>query len=200
MFAGLGPIGSWVLMGSRVVLGSWVLFFRYAARGYFLRGRRLCMQNLTKERKQPPVVILHQATFHNIFIPCLWLRSLEDLIKVFSSWIFFQRYFLSILIMVTEQLYWRKVLCGCFRLIWLWLLIAIMKKCVERCTLQLYRTSLKETPAKLFLCKYCENFKNAYFEKHLRATAFGLSTSETSETVFLFPFRNQTSSRNIWTN
>ena len=25
-------------------------------------------------QKQPPVVILHQATFHNIFILCLWLR------------------------------------------------------------------------------------------------------------------------------
>ena len=29
------------------------------------------------------------------------------------------RYFLTILIMVTEQLYWRKVLCGCFGFIWL---------------------------------------------------------------------------------
>ena len=27
--------------------------------------------------------------------------------------------------------------------IWLWLLIAIMKRCAERCLLQLYRTSLK---------------------------------------------------------
>ena len=44
--------------------------------------------------------------------------------------------------MVTKQLYWRKVLCGCFCLIWLWLLIAIMKRCAERCALQLYRTSL----------------------------------------------------------
>ena len=29
---------------------------------------------LTKERKQPLVVILHQATFHNISILCLWLK------------------------------------------------------------------------------------------------------------------------------
>ena len=33
--------------------------------------------------------------------------------------------FLTILIMFTEQLYWRKNFCGCFRFIWLWLLISI---------------------------------------------------------------------------
>ena len=31
------------------------------------------MQNLAKERKQPPVVILQQAIFYNVFILCLWL-------------------------------------------------------------------------------------------------------------------------------
>ena len=50
--------------------------------------------------------------------------------------------FLTILIMVTKQLYWRKILCGCFRFIWMWLLIAIMKRHAERWTLQLYHTSL----------------------------------------------------------
>ena len=45
---------------------------------------------------------------------------------------FFTGIVLKILIMVTEQLYWRKTLCGCFRFIWLWLLIAIMKRCAER--------------------------------------------------------------------
>ena len=48
--------------------------------------------------------------------------------------------FLGILVMVTEQLYWRKIICGYFR--FTWLLIAIMKWCTERCTLQLHRTSL----------------------------------------------------------
>ena len=67
----------------------------------------------------------------------------QDPINMFSLWIFFHRYFLTILIMGTEQLCWREVLCGCFRLIWLWLLLAIMKRCVERCALQLYRTLLK---------------------------------------------------------
>ena len=33
--------------------------------------------------------------------------------------------------MVAEQLYWRKILSGCFRFILLWLLIAIMKRCTE---------------------------------------------------------------------
>ena len=45
--------------------------------------------------------------------------------------------------MVTEYVYWRKMLCGCFPFIWLWLLSAIIKRCAERCALQLYRTSLK---------------------------------------------------------
>ena len=69
-------------------------------------------------------------------------ESTEAPINVFSSWILFNRYFLTILIMVTEQLYWRKILCGCFRSLGLWLLLAIMKRCAERCALQLYRTSL----------------------------------------------------------
>ena len=61
---------------------------------------------------------------------------------MFSSWVFLHRYFLTILIMVTEQLYWRKILDGCFRSLWLWLLVAIMNRCAEWCALQLYRTSL----------------------------------------------------------
>ena len=35
------------------------------------------MQNLTKEQKQPPVVILQQPNFYNIFILCLWLRIIK---------------------------------------------------------------------------------------------------------------------------
>ena len=41
--------------------------------------------------------------------------------------------------MVTKQLHWSKILCGCFRFIWMWFLIAIMKRCAERCALQFYR-------------------------------------------------------------
>ena len=40
---------------------------------------------------------------------------------------------------VAKQL---KILCGCFHFIWLWLIISIMKRCAERCALQLYQTSL----------------------------------------------------------
>ena len=50
--------------------------------------------------------------------------------------------FLTILIMVTKQFYSRKILCGYFRFIWVWLLIAIMKRRIERWSLQMYRTSL----------------------------------------------------------
>ena len=35
------------------------------------------MQDLMKEWKQPPVVILQQAIFYNIFIQCLWLRIIR---------------------------------------------------------------------------------------------------------------------------
>ena len=45
--------------------------------GYFLKKQKLCMQNLTKEQKQPPVVILQQSIFCNIFIRCLWLRIIR---------------------------------------------------------------------------------------------------------------------------
>ena len=84
------------------------------------------MHNLTKEWKQPPVVILQQANFYNIFIPCLWLR-------IISSWIFLHRYFLTTLI----------IICGCFRFKWLCLLIAVIKRWAEQCVLRLYRTSFK---------------------------------------------------------
>ena len=35
------------------------------------------MQNLTKEWKQPPIVILPQPIFYNVFIQCLWLRIIR---------------------------------------------------------------------------------------------------------------------------
>ena len=83
------------------------------------------MQNLTKQWKQSPAVILQQTTFYDIFILCFCgEESSEYPIKVFTSWIFLHRYFFN------------------FHFIWLWFLIAIMKRCAEQCTLQLYRTSL----------------------------------------------------------
>ena len=46
-------------------------------RSCFLKKWKLCMQKLTKERKKPPVVILQQQIFYNIFIQCLWLRIIR---------------------------------------------------------------------------------------------------------------------------
>ena len=60
--------------------------------------------------------------------------------------------------MVTEQLYRRNVLFGCFRLIWLWLLIAIMKSCAKRCALQLYRTSLPLVDFRATMLYLLQNF------------------------------------------
>ena len=45
--------------------------------GLVSEKQKLCMQNLTEEQKKPPVVILQQASFYNIFILCLWLRIIR---------------------------------------------------------------------------------------------------------------------------
>ena len=60
-----------------------------------------------------------------------------------GSWISVHRYFLKVLIMVTEQLYWRNVLSVCFRS--LGMFIAFMKMCSEEHTLHLYCISLMKT-------------------------------------------------------
>ena len=65
----------------------------------------------------------------------------------------FSQIFLTILIMVTEQLYQRTFFCGWFYFKWLWLLTSIMKRWAERCTLQLYQTSLRKwLILQLFYC------------------------------------------------
>ena len=45
--------------------------------GYFLKKRKLSTRNLSKQRKQPLIVILQQAIFYNIFILCLGLRIIR---------------------------------------------------------------------------------------------------------------------------
>ena len=80
-------------------------------RGQFLKKRKLCLQNLTKEWKQPPVVILQQANVCNIFILCLWLRIIRRSDQGVQFMNFPSQIFLVILIMVTEQLHERKILC-----------------------------------------------------------------------------------------
>ena len=102
------------------------------------------MQNLTKRRKQSPLVSYSVRTdFLQIFILCLWLRPIRRSDQGVKFMNFPSQRFLMISIMVSEKLYRRKIICGCFGFIWLWLLIAVMKTC-ERCALQLYRTSLKK--------------------------------------------------------
>ena len=82
--------------------------------------------------------------FFTISILCLWLRIIRRsnqgvFFISFPSQIFFNNinhsYRAAIL---------KKILCGWFHFIWLWLLIAIMKRCTEQCTLQLYRTYLNK--------------------------------------------------------
>ena len=53
------------------------------------------MQNLMKERKQSPVLILQQVIFYNIFILPLWL---------FHEF-FINMYFLAILVIFKEYVY-----------------------------------------------------------------------------------------------
>ena len=52
--------------------------------GNFSQKRKLYMQNLTKERKQPSVFILQKSIFYNIFIRCLWLRIIRRSDQGFS--------------------------------------------------------------------------------------------------------------------
>ena len=91
-------------------------------RRYFLKKRKLFMKNLTKERKQPPVVILQQSNFDIIFIWCLWLRIIRRSDQSVQFMNVPSQLFLTILIMVTGQLLWREFFCGCFRITWLRLL------------------------------------------------------------------------------
>ena len=55
--------------------------------------------------------------------------------------------------MVTEQPNQRKIICGCFRSLWLWIFIAIMKRSAERWALQLYPTSLTYFDCKNDCCR-----------------------------------------------
>ena len=53
------------------------------------------MQNLTKEWKQPPVVILNRRIFAIYLFYACKIRIIRRSDKVFSSWIFLRRYFLT---------------------------------------------------------------------------------------------------------
>ena len=70
----------------------------------------------------------------SIFLQYIYSMLLAKNQKIRSNCLV-NEFFLMISIMVTEQLYWRKVLFGCLRFIWLWLLVAIRNRCAERCEL-----------------------------------------------------------------
>ena len=53
----------------------WKKIWGYGAT--FWKKRKLYMQNLKKEWKQPPVVVLLKLIFYNLFIRCLWLRIIR---------------------------------------------------------------------------------------------------------------------------
>ena len=111
-------------------------------------------QNLTKERKQPPVVILEQAILYSIFILCLCLRFIgtsnqDAQFMNFPSQIFFNYinhgYRAAIL---------KKNSLWLLPFYMVWLLLSIMKRCAERCILQLYQTSLNNE-----VCFFVDIFK-----------------------------------------
>ena len=64
------------------------------------------------------------------------------------------------------------------------------------------KTRVLETPTRVFSCEYCKNFKNTYFEEHLRTTASVTKTLivsllsfvliQTYKTFSLFNFHNFT--------
>ena len=64
--------------------------------------------------------------------------------------------------------------------LWLWLLIAIMKRCAERCALQFYRTSLSLRVARKLKTNFSKEMKETYltnlFPMHPFSTS--LKTSE----------------------
>ena len=113
--------------------------------GYWLNfwKNKFCKQNLTKEREQPPVIILQQAIFYNVFILFLWLR----IIWSFNEDVYFMSF--------SSQIFFNNIIHGYRAAIWkknsLWLLpffvavathweATMMKRCAEWCALQLYRT------------------------------------------------------------
>ena len=119
------------------------------------------MHNLTKVWKQSPVVILQHATFYNIFILCLWLiiiRRSDQGVQFtnVSSQIFLNDIDYRAAILRKNSL---ALLPG---FIWLWLLIAVMKRCTEQCALQLYRTSLNTCYTSSILLRILkENFQKS---------------------------------------
>ena len=135
-------------------------------RNYFLKKRKLCLQNLTKESKQPSVVIPQQAIFCNTFILCLQIRMIRrsnqgvQLMNFFSQILFNNIGYKAALL--------KKNSCSCFQFIWMWLLISVMKSGTERMHAP-YSTALmcesfsEKSLKKEDLC--CHDKTHYYFQK-----------------------------------
>ena len=77
--------------------------------------------------------------------------------------------FLTIIIMFTEQLYWRKNFCGCFRFIWLWLLISI--KFIIRNLDSQHKIYI------VLYCCTCENIFRLFGDSANKTKAFNLKVN-----------------------
>ena len=126
-------------------------------------GVQFYTQNLTKERKQRPVVVMEQAILYSIFILCLCLR----IIGTSNQDAQFMNFPLHISFNDISNGYRVAILKKNY--LWLlpfytvWLLISIMKRCAERCARQLYQTSLKH-----YLVNCLKVFRNILPEKNKR--------------------------------
>lgn len=95
--------------------------------------------------------------------------------------------------MVTKLLHWQKIICGCFRCLWLWLLIIIMKRCADRCALQLHQTSLNRTfflwtnlPSECKMATYLHDFKLKIQNWHYHKSVCGLCQTFQQSLWFLY--------------
>ena len=114
------------------------------------------MQNLIKERIQLPVVILQQATFYNIPILYLRLRTIISSDQGVQFMNFFSQIFFNDINHDQRAAILEKNSLWLLPFLWLWLLISIMKTYAEQ-----YHTSLKELEIYLLLLeklsyKLCE--------------------------------------------
>ena len=133
------PISKQKLMKPKIQ--SIVFFLTLRVPGNFLKKTEALDAELSK--REEAVTISYSAAVDFLQYIYSVLVAKNMIRSRCSSGIFLHIYFLTILIMVTEWLYWKKVLFGCFRLMWLWILIAVMKRCIKRCALQRYRISFK---------------------------------------------------------
>ena len=143
---------------------------------WFLKKRKLCMQNLMKKWKQTAVVVLQQATFYNIFIHIFILCTYVYLYSSLYVYLYFVKFVFCMYIYIyilfyilyaylftyIQGSYIKKNLCKCFRFLWLRTPIPIIRRCSEKCVLQLYRTSLNQIILIIAAIVVKLSYKNEY--------------------------------------